>query len=118
MRICLAILLLIVVAHASHAQEKLFTLLSSKHTKIDFNNEIKETGAQNVLAYEYFYNGGGVAVGDINNDGLPDIYFTGNMTPNKLYLNLGNFEFRDITKQAGVAGRKGWKTGVTMADIN
>ncbi|MGB8194371.1 MAG: VCBS repeat-containing protein [Chitinophagaceae bacterium] len=96
----------------------LFTLLPAKHTGVDFNNEIKETGAQNVLAYEYLYNGGGVAVGDINNDGLPDICFTGNMVPNKLYLNLGNCQFRDITKQAGIAGRKGWKTGLTMADVN
>ncbi|HEY0679441.1 MAG TPA: VCBS repeat-containing protein [Chitinophagaceae bacterium] len=96
----------------------LFTLLNSKHTKVDFNNQIRETGAANVLAYEYFYNGGGVAVGDINNDGLPDLYFTGNMVQNKLYLNTGNCQFRDITKQAGVTGRKGWKTGVAMADVN
>lgn len=118
MRSCLAILILCLVAHVAWAQEKLFTLLSSKHTKIEFNNEIKETGAQNVLAYEYFYNGGGVAIGDINNDGLQDIFFTANMGPAKLYLNTGNCQFRDITKQSGVGGRKGWKTGVTMADVN
>jgi hypothetical protein len=118
MRSFLCILLFAICSGGKAQEGKLFTLLNPKQTKIDFNNEIKETGAQNVLAYEYLYNGGGVAVGDINNDGLPDIYFTGNMTPNKLYLNLGNFEFRDITKQAGVAGSKGWKTGVAMADVN
>jgi hypothetical protein len=73
------------------------------------------------LAYEYFYNGGGVAVGDINNDGLPDLFFTANMRPNKLYLNLGHLKFKDITAEAcpELEGRsKGWKTGVTMADVN
>ncbi len=69
--------------------------------------------------YEYFYNGGGVAVGDINGDGLQDLYFTANMAPNRLYLNKGNMQFTDITAAAGVAGREGpWKTGVTMADVN
>jgi enediyne biosynthesis protein E4 len=115
-RVLLAILFIFLTAAAS--AQPLFTLLPAKHTKIDFNNEIKETGTQNVLAYEYLYNGGGVAIADINNDGLADIFFTGNMVPNKLYLNLGDCKFKDITKQAGVAGRKGWKTGVTMADVN
>lgn len=118
MRGWVAILILCFFAQVAKAQEKLFTLLTSKHTKIDFNNEIKETGAQNVLAYEYFYNGGGVAIGDVNNDGLQDVFFTANMGPAKLYLNTGNCQFREITKQAGVAGHKGWKTGVTMADVN
>ncbi|MGZ3950725.1 MAG: VCBS repeat-containing protein, partial [Flavisolibacter sp.] len=85
---------------------------------ISFSNEIKEDEAQNVLAYEYFYNGGGVAVGDINNDGLDDIFFTANLKSNTLYLNEGNFHFKDITKSAKVAGRHDWKTGCTMVDIN
>lgn len=110
-------LLILLISNTALAQP-LFTLLPAKHTKIDFNNEIKETGAQNVLGYEYLYNGGGVAIADINNDGLADIFFTGNMVPNKLYLNLGNCQFKDITRQAGIAGRKGWKTGVTIADVN
>lgn len=96
----------------------LFTQLDSKQTGIDFNNRIVEKDGENVLAYEYFYNGGGVAVGNINNDGLPDIFFTANLGSNKLYLNEGNFHFKDITRSAKVGGRKNWKTGVTMADVN
>jgi hypothetical protein len=114
-------LLLVGTALASRAQQPLFSLLSEKETGIGFNNNISESEALNILSYEYFYNGGGVAVGDINNDGLPDLLFTGNMRPNKLYLNLGGFKFKDITDQASPAlgGRKdSWKTGVTMADVN
>ena len=97
----------------------LFTSLSPDKTHIDFQNIINEGLNTNVLMYEYFYNGGGVAVGDINNDGLDDIYFTSNMQSNHLYLNKGNMVFEDITIPAGVAGRTGpWKTGVTMADVN
>ncbi|HYF30766.1 MAG TPA: VCBS repeat-containing protein [Chitinophagaceae bacterium] len=118
MRILSTILACTITCTSVAQQRPLFTLLSPKETSIDFNNIITETGVQNVLAYEYFYNGGGVAVGDINNDGLPDLYFTGNMRPDKLYLNLGNCKFRDITKQAGITGHKGWKTGVAMADVN
>ncbi len=97
----------------------LFTLLAPEKTHIDFQNNITEGLNTNVLMYEYFYNGGGVAVGDINNDGLDDIYFTSNMESNHLYLNKGNLIFEDITASAGVAGREGpWKTGTTMADVN
>ncbi len=97
----------------------LFTLLSSDETHIDFANNLTEGLNTNVLIYEYFYNGGGVAVGDVNNDGLQDIYFTANMTDNKLYLNKGKMQFEDITAMANVAGKPGpWKTGVTMVDIN
>lgn len=103
------------------AQQPLFKILPSAQTNIHFNNTINESESLNVLSYEYFYNGGGVAVGDLNNDGLEDLFFTGNMTGNKLYLNQGNLQFKDITKSAGkgLEGRSGgWKTGVTMADVN
>ncbi|MDB5264281.1 MAG: ASPIC/UnbV protein, partial [Adhaeribacter sp.] len=99
--------------------ETLFSLLAPEKTNVNFSNTLTESATGNVLTYQYFYNGGGVAVGDINNDGLEDIYFTGNMTPNRLYLNEGNMRFRDITQPARVAGKEyAWKTGVTMADVN
>ena len=95
-----------------------FELLSPKRTGISFSNTLKEDQKNNILTYEYFYNGGGVSVGDINNDGLEDIFFTGNMTDNALYLNQGDFRFKDVTKTAGVKGKKSWTTGVSMVDIN
>ncbi|MGN6215151.1 VCBS repeat-containing protein [Parafilimonas sp.] len=103
------------------AQQKLFRLLDSANTGVNFSNHLTESEDLNVLAFEYFFNGGGVAVGDINNDGLLDIFFTANMQPNKLYLNLGNMQFKDVTQEANpmLSGRPGgWKTGVTMADVN
>ncbi|WP_423146172.1 VCBS repeat-containing protein [Rubrolithibacter danxiaensis] len=106
---------------SASGQKKMFESLASKNTGIAFSNDISETENLNVLAYEYFYNGGGVAVGDINNDGLEDLFFTANMKPNRLYLNLGDLKFRDITKAAGAGleGRKNsWKTGTTIADVN
>ncbi|HKZ36363.1 MAG TPA: VCBS repeat-containing protein, partial [Chryseolinea sp.] len=102
----------------SAQQSPLFEKISPSKTGITFKNILKETPAANVLTYEYFYNGGGTAIGDVNNDGLDDIYFTANMGSNKLYLNQGNFKFQDITKSAGVSCNEGWKTGVTMADVN
>jgi hypothetical protein len=96
----------------------LFTVLDSVRTGIGFINEVKDSEKLNILDYLYFYNGGGVAVGDINNDGLTDIYFVANSGKNKLYLNKGNFQFGDITKEAGLEGFADWSTGVTMADVN
>ncbi|MEN8125185.1 MAG: VCBS repeat-containing protein [Bacteroidota bacterium] len=96
----------------------LFTLLTSEDTGVDFINEVVNQKKFNIFKYRNFYNGGGVAIGDINNDGLPDIYMTANMRPNKLYLNKGNLKFEDISKSAGVFGSKPWSTGVTMVDIN
>jgi len=96
----------------------LFTLVDSQTTKVNFNNKITETLYFNFINYPYIYNGGGVAVGDINNDGLEDLYFTANQGSNKLYLNKGNFQFEDITEKAAVTDVEGWSTGVTMVDIN
>jgi len=97
---------------------ELFSLLSSENTNIDFINQLTETEQFNIIKYLYFNNGAGVAAGDINNDGLVDLYFTSNQNPNKLYLNRGDLRFEDITGKAGVAGTGDWKTGVTMADVN
>lgn len=96
----------------------LFTLLPSSETGVTFNNKVVEGEGINVLEYEYFYNGGGVAVGDINNDGLPDLYFTANMGPDELYLNKGDLTFENITTAAGLTHEPSWTTGVTMADVN
>ncbi len=96
----------------------LFSLLPSERTGIDFINEVVNQKNFNIFKYRNFYNGGGVAIGDVNNDGLSDIYLTGNMVENKLYLNKGNFKFEDITRAAGVEGNKPWSTGVIMVDIN
>lgn len=92
--------------------------MSARHTDIDFENTIEENIEMNIFTYDYIYNGAGVAVGDVNNDGLIDIYFSGNSVPNKLYINKGDFVFDDITEEAQVAGISGWKTGATMVDIN
>ncbi|WP_266368785.1 VCBS repeat-containing protein [Tellurirhabdus rosea] len=97
----------------------MFESITPETTGITFTNQLRETEQDNVLAFEYFYNGGGVAAGDFNNDGLTDLYFTGNQVDNALYLNQGELKFEDITAKAGVAGRRGgWKTGVTLADVN
>ena len=96
----------------------LFREIKPENSGIHFNNQIKEDNELNVLHYEYLYNGGGVGIGDFNNDGLPDIYFTGNTVPNKLYINKGHMKFEDVTDTAGVSGNGRWCKGVSVVDIN
>ncbi len=104
---------------SSEGEDKMFTLLYPTHTNINFQNKLTEGLNTNILMYEYFYNGGGVATADFNGDGLEDIYFTANMSENKLYLNNGDLHFQDITNASGAGGRPGpWKTGVSVVDIN
>jgi len=98
--------------------EKLFVRLDSAKTGIHFNNKITENDSVNILDMEYVYNGGGVAIGDFNNDSLPDVFFTGNMVSNQLYLNEGKMKFRDVSKEAGFTGNNKWCTGVAIVDIN
>lgn len=125
-KLCWAALLAVIIScnnnkdqHASTGESyQIFNLLDPSQTKIDFVNEVQDGENFNILTYRNFYNGGGVAIGDINNDSLPDIYFTSNQKKNKLYLNKGNLVFEDITDKAGVGGNMSWSTGVTMADIN
>lgn len=96
----------------------LFQEMTAEETGISFENTITNTDEFNIFNYRNFYNGGGVAIGDINNDNLPDIYLIANQGTNKLFLNKGNFKFEDITDKAGVAGTKSWSTGATFADVN
>jgi len=122
MRNLTLLLLVLLLVFSCKPEEKerdcLFTLLPPSTTHVDFINQLTETEQFNIIEYLYFNNGAGVAAGDINNDGLIDLYFTSNQHPNKLYLNKGNLLFEDITDRAGVAGKGDWKTGVTMADVN
>ncbi|MDN5204264.1 VCBS repeat-containing protein [Fulvivirgaceae bacterium BMA10] len=96
----------------------LFSFVPAETSNIEFENALPETADFNILNYLYYYNGGGVAVGDINGDNLEDIYFTSNLGQNRLYLNKGNLKFEDITAKAGVGGMSDWTTGVSMVDIN
>jgi hypothetical protein len=102
----------------SERDHKKFRLVPSDESGVTFRNTLTESVEFNIFNYMYFYNGGGVAVGDLNGDDLADIFFTSNQEPDKLYLNQGSFKFNDVTEIAGVEGFKGWTTGVTMADVN
>lgn len=112
------VLLLALSFFSCHTRSTLFQQIPSSQTGITFNNQIIEDDSVNVLEFENVYNGGGVGVADFNNDGLADIYFTGNVVPNKLYLNKGNFQFDDVTEKAGVSGNGRWCRGVAVVDIN
>lgn len=98
--------------------QKLFTLLDTFQTGISFNNTIENSIERNILLYANFYGGAGVGVGDFNNDGLQDLFFAGNIVPDKLYLNQGDLNFKDVTQESGIQHDGGWSTGVTIADVN
>jgi hypothetical protein len=99
-------------------KDALFQIVPSSESGVTFSNDLQFDESFNIFTYRNYYNGGGVALGDVNNDGLLDIYLTANLGENKLYINEGDFKFRDVTEEAGVAGTRAWSTGVAMADIN
>ncbi len=117
-RIVFFFLFIIFVSCSKGNSDSLFTKLDASLTGINFQNEVKNGKNMNIFKYRNFYNGGGVAIGDINNDGLADVFFTSNLGANKLYLNKGNFKFEDISTKSGIEGKKAWSTGVVMVDIN
>ncbi|MFZ1527687.1 MAG: VCBS repeat-containing protein [Ferruginibacter sp.] len=116
MRILFLILTVFLLSCNTQQQPTLFEL--QQNTGINFVNNVENDQQFNIFSYRNFYNGGGVAIGDINNDGLPDVFMTSNMGANKLYLNKGNFRFEDISKKAGIEQLNRWNTGVVMADVN
>ncbi len=120
-RFALLLLLPLVIFSCNRGKgddNELFTLIPPSLTHVKFENQLTENKQFNIIEYLYFNNGAGVAAGDINNDGLIDLYFTSSQGKNKLYLNKGNLRFEDITDESGTAGEGNWKTGVTMADVN
>src|SRR5262249_39377225 len=99
-------------------QPTLFSLLSEKETGVSFLNKIEEDDSLNIFRYEYLYNGAGVGVSDLNNDGLLDLYFSGNTGPGKLFIHKGHLRCEDVTREAHMAGNGTWATGVSIADVN
>ena len=112
------LLLMLLIIGCNKNKADVFQKRTVEETGISFSNDLKESDDLNILDYLYFYNGGGVAIGDINNDSLPDVFLSGNQVPNALYLNKGNFEFEDISEKAGIAGNSSWNTGSVMGDVN
>src|ERR1700729_3121464 len=111
-------LLLGILILSCKRNQTVFQLIPSSHSNIHFSNHLIENDSVNPFDLPNMYNGGGVGDGDFNNDGLPDLYFTGNQVPNKLYLNKGNFTFQDVTDIAKVDGAGRWCRGVAVVDIN
>ncbi len=111
-------LALLLFTACTKKQKPLFLAVPSAKSGLTFNNEIIENSQMNMVNYQYLYNGGGVGIGDFNNDNLPDIYFTASIASNRLYLNRGNLQFEDVTEKAGVDGNKKWSRGATVVDIN
>ena len=114
----LSIILLMLIFSCKSKDPVLFKQIPSSESGITFNNAIRENEMLNMINYQYLYNGGGVGIGDFNNDSLPDIYFTASLQSNKLYLNRGNMKFEDVTTKAGIGGEKKWCRGVSVVDIN
>jgi hypothetical protein len=112
------VLISLLLFSCSKLSKEIFVKISPSRSGIDFTNELVENDTLNYTKFPYMYMGGGISVGDINNDGLDDIFFTGNLVPNKLYLNKGNMKFEDISEKAGITGNHQWFTGSTMADVN
>ena len=110
--------LFVIIISCDNKNSTLFQIVPASESGIEFNNKIIETDSFNILTSEYIFNGGGVAVGDFNNDGKPDVFFSGNQVANKLYLNQGNFKFKDVSKESGIEALNKWNTGVALADIN
>jgi hypothetical protein len=117
-RYILYVIFVLVLLGCGPKEGKIFRNPLPNETGIDFQNTVVESDDLNILDYLYFYNGGGVAIGDINGDGFADIFLSGNQVENRLYLNEGNLKFRDITAIAGIAGKSTWNTGAIMGDIN
>ena len=111
-------IILIVLFSFGCNKKKLFTQLEGSQTNILFNNLITESDSMNILDYEYLYNGGGVAISDFNGDGLEDVFFTGNMVSNKLYLNKGEWSFDDVSEVSGIEANNRWSSGINVLDIN
>ncbi len=116
---CIVLFIILSIQSCTNIPDTLFTSLSPDQTGISFINQINDNDSSvNILNFEYIYNGGGVAIGDLNNDGLPDIVFTANRGPNAVYINRGNMQFADASTSSGVGLQKRWSSGVTLADIN
>lgn len=117
-RILIIALVMLVVCSCTRQPDKLFTQVSSRDSGIDFVNTVEEKDTVNILTVQYMYHGGAVAIGDFNNDSLMDIFFSGNMVSNRLYLNRGGLKFEDVSDESGIGGAGKWNSGVALADIN